>query len=87
MPEETGSRYQVISDPEFPATVAQVTFRQPSEPLLTVQDFRDVLTGQLFSSMVNQRLAEVARRSDPPYLGASLSRGASKEERMACLDR
>ncbi len=75
LPEETGERYQVISDPEFPATVGQVVFRHLSEPLVTLADFDALLSGQLFSRMVNQRLAEIARSSDPPYLGASLSRG------------
>ena len=47
----------------------------------SVGDYRRSLVETLFHSMVNSRLAEMARRGDAPFLGASSSSGTHRPQR------
>jgi zinc protease len=67
--------YKVATDPEYPVTQVQVSFKQNAEPFETVDDYREVLIGGLFNSMLNKRFAEIARQGDAPFLGAGVSKG------------
>ena len=75
VPDHTETRYLIFTDPEFPFTTAEVNFKQPSTELVTVADYRDVLSGHLFSGMLNFRLQEIAREAESPFLGASVGWG------------
>jgi zinc protease len=66
---ETGAA--VITDPEFPATIAYVAYRQEAAPLRTTADYRDMLADMLAADMLNQRFTEITRRADADFLGAS----------------
>lgn len=66
---ETGAA--VISDPEFPATIAYVAYRQDPAPLRTTADYRTLLADTLVADMLNQRFTEITRRADAAFLGAS----------------
>ncbi|RMH51546.1 MAG: insulinase family protein [Bacteroidetes bacterium] len=68
--------YAIVTDPEYPYSTVQVVYKQPADTLATVRDYRRMLVGQFFNDMLNNRLAEIARRPDAPFLGAAVSRGA-----------
>lgn len=72
VPEHADTRYQVISDPEFPSTLVEISFKQPSEELDTVQDYRKILVGLLFQNMLNARFDELSRQADSPFLAAAV---------------
>ena len=66
----------MATDPEARGSSVSLIFKRPRVEEKTVGDYRKDLVQSLFHSMVNDRLSEVARRSDAPFLGASSSSGA-----------
>jgi len=65
----------MATDPEARGSSVSVIFKHPRTPEKTVADYRKDLVESLFPSMVNDRLSEIARRPDAPFLGASSSGG------------
>ena len=63
-------RVLIVTDPEYPYTELSITTVHPSEPILTVGDFRDWLVSDLFDSLLNSRLKEISRKPDAPFLYA-----------------
>ncbi len=76
VPDHEDTRFVVASDPETSYTSVAVYVKRDAEALVTEQDYRDLIMGQLFTSMVNDRLDEISRRSDAPFLGAGVSSGS-----------
>ena len=64
--------YFTFTDPEFPVSTAQLTYKSEADAYVSVQDFADSLTEGLFSIMLNRRLSERAQSAEPPYLDASV---------------
>jgi zinc protease len=65
----------VATDAELPQSSIAVLWKQAPDPRRTVADYeRDVARG-LALSMFNQRLEEIARQNDAPFLGAGASQG------------
>ena len=62
----------VVPDPEITATSVQVLRKLPAQADNRVRDYRRLLVGQLFSSMFNDRLNEISRRPDAPFLAAGV---------------
>ena len=71
--EDTG--YLILTDPEFPVTIAQIIYRQAAPDLNSAGVFRDRLIGNLFYKMLNFRLDDLTREADSPFLGAFVSEG------------
>lgn len=65
--------YLVIADPEYPYTTVQVNYLRPAEDDSTVADYRENLISSLVNSMLNERLSEIAREPNSPFLSASVS--------------
>ena len=65
----------VATDPEARVSGVSVIYKHPQLDQQTVVDYRRSLVETLFHAMLNARLAEVARRADAPFLGASSSAG------------
>lgn len=68
--------YKVITDPEYPYATVTVYYKQEADRVETIGDFRQRIIARLFNNMLNDRLDEIARRSDAPFLGASVFKGA-----------
>ena len=75
LPDHDDTRYLIITDPEFPVTIAQIIYRQAADDLNSATAFRDRLIGSLFYKMLNFRLEDIARQADSPFLGAFVSEG------------
>ncbi len=75
VPDHDETLYEIATDPEFPVTQVQVNFKQDAEVVRTVGDYRGQLVSSLFNSLLNKRFAEIARRGNAPFLGASVSKG------------
>ena len=60
----------VATDKELTGSRVSVYFKNPRRTRRTVADFRRGLAEDLFSSMLNSRLSEIARRRDAPFLNA-----------------
>jgi len=70
------TRFSIATDPE--ATGSQISLLTLLEPshTLTLGDYREALIEGLASGMLNDRLAELARRPDPPFVAAGVGRGS-----------
>jgi len=75
LPEYDDTGYLILTDPEFPVTIAQIIYRQAAQELNSASVFRDRLIGNLFYKMLNFRLDDLTREADSPFLGAFVSEG------------
>ncbi|MFW5741880.1 MAG: M16 family metallopeptidase [Spirochaetota bacterium] len=76
VPDHEETRFVVAADPETSYTTVSVYVKRDAETLTTRDDYRDLIMGQLFTSMFNARLDEISRASDAPFLGAGVSSGS-----------
>jgi zinc protease len=76
VPARPGTTYTVASDRELPGTQLAVYTTKPAEDQSTVGSYRDRMVVNLFSSMLNFRLAEISRKPDAAFLGAGAGYGA-----------
>jgi zinc protease len=63
-----------LKDPELPVTAVAVVAKRPRRVLATERDYRQSLIDRLFITMLNQRLDELRRAADSPFLGAGVGR-------------
>ena len=67
----------VLTDKEATNYFAEVDYPAiPSKPTVTVNDYRNDLIKELFSSMLNDRLSELSRSSNTPFLYGSVGFGS-----------
>ena len=65
----TSPEAMVITDPENPNTILQVINTiKPSRAVKTWADYRQELIGDIVNSVLNQRLQELTKRQDPPFV-------------------
>lgn len=69
--ERTAPEAVIVTDPEATRTTVQLYFLRPEVKGGDLDDFRKSLVASLYSTMLNQRLAELAQQANPPFLGAS----------------
>ena len=75
VPDHAETLVDVTSDPELPVTSLQIQTLVPRLPFRSAADYRRSLVEQLHHAMLNDRLDEIRRRPDPPFLGAFSSVG------------
>lgn len=69
-------RFSVVTDPEATGTTVSVNFLRRPDTVATVGGTRRELATQLFGTMLNQRLGELAKLSQPPFIaGYAYKRG------------
>ncbi len=74
-PARQGTGYLAVTDPEYPQTSVQIMSLAPATPTRTAGDLRGDLVAALVSSMMNQRLSEMTRTENAPFLGAFVGQG------------
>jgi zinc protease len=73
VPAHADTLYALADDPELRGTSVGLTIKRPPlEGEETFAGYRRDLVRSMALGMVNDRLAEVARSDDPPFLGASV---------------
>ncbi len=75
VPDHDETIVNIVTDPEASRLSVSVIYKQPLQPQESVEDYRRSLVGGLYNGMLNQRLQELARQEDPPFLGASSGQG------------
>jgi zinc protease len=65
----------IASDKEATSTEVSLFFKLPAQPTKTVADYRRDLIGNLYLSMLNDRLGEITQKPDAPFIGAGASKG------------
>ncbi len=71
VPEVAGTRFSIVTDPELTSESMQLLVRRPSvPPWRTESDERRQLVNSLVSSIAGQRLSDLARTPDAPFVSA-----------------
>jgi zinc protease len=75
VPDHDGTLFAIAADKEASSSIVAVYHKLPAADQSTVGAYRRMLVERLFNDMLNDRLAEIAQKPDPPFLGAVSSRG------------
>jgi zinc protease len=75
VPPRSTPEVYVASDPEATSTSVSVFLLRPAGRRGTVSAWRADLLEQLAAGILNQRLYELTRKSNPPFMGAGAGRG------------
>lgn len=67
---------KIITDPEFPYTVASVTYKHPGTRTRTTSDFRASIVRSAINSMLSARIRELVKSGEAPFLNGGASYGA-----------
>src|ERR1041385_9097110 len=76
VPPRQDAEVSIASDPEATSTSVSVYVQRPTAAKGTVSAWRQDLLEELASGMVNQRLYELTRKPNPPYIGAGAGRSS-----------
>ncbi len=75
VPAHDETLYTIATDKEATRNSVTVYYKQPVKPEKTVGDYRYRLIGNLYNAMFNERLNELAKQPDPPFLYAYSAQG------------
>jgi zinc protease len=75
IPEHEETRFAIATDPEAQYSQVQVFHKQPIRGQGTHASYRQTIVENLYTSMLNRRLTELAQQPEPPFLGAGASQG------------
>ncbi|MGN6418536.1 MAG: M16 family metallopeptidase [Pseudobacter sp.] len=67
--------FNVVRDEEIKTVSLQLYCKSKANPLLTDKDFRNGIAVELFNEMLRQRMGQLHRQSDPPFVQASAGIG------------
>ena len=70
VPKADGTRVSIETDRELPLSLVSVSNMLPHRPQVTLDDFRRVVVEQVYTTILNERLAVISRRGDAPFAGA-----------------
>lgn len=69
------NQFMVVTDNEWPVTVAQILIKHPESKLITKTDYRNSIVRSLFNQMVAARFSELSKQANPPFLQAGANLG------------
>lgn len=75
VPDHKETLYAIATDVEATGTSVSVYFKREPYELKKVGDYRLSLVENLYNQMLNNRLDELRRQADPPFLGAVSAKG------------
>ena len=75
IPEHAETMFGVATDPEMQVERVQVFHKMPMRPQGDHGSYRQTIVENLYASMLNRRLRELAQSPEAPYLGAGASQG------------
>jgi zinc protease len=73
VPSTPGTAVKIVTDKEFPYTLAQIYVKHPQTTIHTQADYLQGMRVNLFNEMMNARLNELMQKPEPPFLGAQAS--------------
>jgi zinc protease len=74
VPDQTGTAYSVITDPEATNTRISASSTMAAREQMTIGSYRQHMVEQLFSAMLSARLADIAQAPNAPFLRAQTDR-------------
>jgi zinc protease len=76
VPAAPGTRFTIATDKEASSTDVSVYAMMKARPQATVGDYRRQIIEGLYGSLLSDRLAELSKAPDGPFLNAGVGRGA-----------
>lgn len=73
MPDHEQTLVSVCSDKEATSTSVAMFYKYPADTSFSTERYRKMLMANLYFTMLNQRMYELTREPNPPYLYASAS--------------
>ncbi|MEO3403060.1 insulinase family protein [Mucilaginibacter sp. CAU 1740] len=68
VPATPGTAVKIVTDPEYPYTMAQIIVRHPGTVTKNTADYMQQIRVQLFNQMLGSRLNELLQKPNPPFL-------------------
>ena len=87
IPSHEETLVSIFTDPELTRSSISVAFKGEADEFVTVADYRERLVRGLYNGLLNNRLAERAEEADPPFIGATSTRGTLARTRSLYLLR
>ena len=75
VPDNKKTLYAIAADPEMPYTSVSIYYKLPVKEEKTLKDYRESLIDNLYNSMMNERLNEIAQKPNPPFIMARSAKG------------
>ena len=75
VPDHDSTLFAIASDPEATRTGISVYYKHDPEEVKTVADYRKSLTQAIYNAMLNERLSELLRTQNPPFLYGYSAKG------------
>lgn len=76
IPDHKETLVSVVTDKEAQYAVAQIFYKHPLEKSKTIGDYRKGIVEGLYNAMINDRLAELTQKENPPFMMANSGYGA-----------
>ena len=76
VPDHKETLVSVVTDKEAQYAVAQVYYKHPLKKSKTIGDYRQSIVEGLYNGLINERLAELTQKENPPFLMANSGYGA-----------
>jgi zinc protease len=76
VPDAPGTRFTIATDKEATSTDVSVYALMKARPQTTVGDYRRQIVENLYGSMLSDRMAELSKAPNAPFLGAGVGSGA-----------
>lgn len=68
VPVTPGTAVKIATDKEFPYTLCEIVVRHPGTTVHTKADYLQSMRVNLFNQMLNERLGELTKQANPPFL-------------------
>jgi zinc protease len=75
VPPTPGTVVKIVTDKEFPYTLAQIVVKHPQVVVTSVTSFMQSVRVTLFNYMLSERLNELQQKPEPPFLYGKASYG------------
>lgn len=75
VPDHEQTLYAIAADPEATGSRVAVYYKHPLSPRGKVADYRESIVAALYNYMLSQRLFELTRKADPPFIYAYSNEG------------
>ena len=75
IPATPGTAVKIATDKEFPYTLCEIVVKLPETKVQTKADYLQSMRVNLFNQMLNERLSELTKQANPPFLFGRASYG------------
>ncbi|MBD3216951.1 MAG: insulinase family protein, partial [candidate division Zixibacteria bacterium] len=75
VPDHEETLFAIASDPEAAMSRVAIYYKHPLKKIETVEDYRKKILADLYNGMLNQRLMELTKKADPPFIAGFSAEG------------